>query len=245
MKRRISWLMVCALVLLTTAPSVAVEAQSARQREAIFCAQLGERQRTILDGLTNRLNSYVAAFEKQTSDQVLRRQQLDERLMALRIQADEKRASSYVLMENNQVGEEEKSVARTYAEKVTSAVQTRRAAFDQARISFQQTIDSLLAERDQAMREAMSTFQQAVNAALSKAAGQCSTSRADISEARRQLVAALKQARLNYNDSLQARQDYRSSVRDAAAIRNAAFKVATESFQLTMQQLRTEYQLLP
>lgn len=223
----------------------ATQAQSVRQREAVFCSQQVDRQSNILQEFTKRAEAYETAVTRQTDAQAARRQKLSERLIETRLRADEKRSGSFAIMEQGRPDDASRSRVRAYADAVDAAVQQRRSAYDQARLEFQRSVDDLLKSRDESMRAAMTAFRQTAEDALETAVRQCESGGTEAAEVRRSLIAALRQARLSFNDKLQARPDFRAEVRAAATARNAAFDAATESFQVAMQQLRATYSELP
>lgn len=223
---------------------VSVSAQSVSEREAEFCGRQAERRQAVDRGFSARSASYDEAVRSQSENQAARRNRLDEGLARSRAQADITRRESYRLIREKQQSDEDRALAGTYAEEVDAAITARRAAYDQARAAFRQTVDNLLAGRDHDIRAAAAAFQASADTAMQSAAAQCTSARSDRAAARWQFINDLQSARLSYADRLRARQDFRTDAGEAVKVRNQAFRQATAEFQRAMQAVRAKYSAL-
>ncbi len=242
MKHHIRVLVLVFLLVLFS--PVVSSAQEAGEREAVFCSNQEQRQSKIAQDFVTRIENYRNAVDKQTENQVTRRNNLDRELAVARGEADIVRNQSYELIKEKQGSEEGKALAETYATEADAAISARRAAYDQARTTFHSTVDDLLGARDKEMGLAIANFQTNANVAMSVATGVCDSVGSDRVAGREQLIEELKNARLAYAERLRTRQDFRAGVRAAIVARNEAYKAATAEFQKTMLTLREKYSAL-
>lgn len=219
----------------------AVQAQGASQRVEAFCETHPERRSAIINGLTERTEAYEQAVNRQSDNQAERRNRLDEALIKKRAEADIRRGQSYQLIMEKQQSDEAKALASAYAAEVDAAVTARRIAYDQARADFRTAVDGLLVARDQDMRGAISAFRASAESTTRTAEEECARDGSEQAAIRQQLIRGLQSARLDYNQRLRDRQDFRVGVREAIKTRNETYKSATTEFQRAMQSIRDKY----
>lgn len=229
------------IALLSLLLPVGAGAQANNARQEAFCSQQSERQTKVLDKFTNRIEKYSDAKRTQTQNQSARRNGRDEAVASARTEADFRRAESFSILASKQDTEERIRKVKQFALEVKVAVDGRRAAYDEARIVYQDTIDRLLSERTGAMDKVISIFQDKTRLALESATGQCSNNPTERAEIRQLMIADLKQARAKFNEELRNRPDYKQAVGQAIKARREAFRVATRTFEQAMQQIQTKY----
>lgn len=241
MKRIFKSVSVAALLVLVLPGSIVAQGNSTENRG--FCNTQANRQIKIREDLSERIKSYDESKVTQSQNQKIRRQKREDAIANARAKADLLRAESYDLIIKKQDTDEEKNMARAFAAEVDAAVSERRQSYDLARATFEDTVENLLASRDTEVTRAVGVFNIGVGGIMKNASKLCENS-ANPAEVRQQIVAELKQARVDFNEKLRARSDFKEDIKHAVQVRREAYEAATKTFQQRMQSIQEKYAAL-
>lgn len=220
-------------------------AQNIAERQEAFCALVKSRQASVNDSFARQIETYEQALNLAKTKHQYSRSKSAEAIIQARTRADHKRSASYELIKSKQATEENRQLTEKYAAKVEEAIKVRREAFDRARSEFQKEVDRILGRRDDTLRKAVNEFQEVANNAFNTAENDCNNNKpSDRPRIRQTAINRLTDARLDFDDMIKARQDFKSAVRSAARTRKQAYDDAVAEFERSMRSIRTEFSSL-
>ena len=199
-----------------------------------FCTNLPTEANTITTKLNGLISTANQAWTNRNTKWVALEQQVDQQVAAARLKADATRAQDFTQLMAKAKTSTETTAVQTYEASVNSAVTTRRAAYDAARVTFRAGVNSAIAARQTTVTGQFDTFQSSVNSAISTAEANCSSDPSSGATVRTTLQASLKSTRLAFDSDRTSDSKINTQIQLLANARNNAFSSADQTFQTSM-----------
>jgi hypothetical protein len=214
------------------------EGRSSVVKQSPFCAQLPSKVTQITTNMANNKAKVPKAQINRTQKITSDRNKVDQEIAADRAKWDQDRQNNYTKLEAKATIDAQKNAVKTYESTITSAIATRRAAYDAARTTYRDAVDVAISSMQSQVDSQILTFNNAVNAAISAAETSCSADASNRTAIRTQFISDMGTARQNYQSDRKSDDNLGSTIKQLAQDRNASFKAADDVFKTTAESAR-------
>jgi hypothetical protein len=235
---------VFAIMAALSAPSVMAQGQPGGNNEAGraagkanvcsgFEAQIGN--------LVGNVSNRVGKIESDRSEKEVRRanqwKEFETNRNELRVREDANLSARFSKLDEVGKTDAEKQAISAFQAAIENALKAKRAAMDAAIKAFQDGTETLLSSRKTAVSNSFSGMQAAFQAAADKAEADC-TAGVTRQTVRTDFMAALKNARKNFDSAQKSVNDFSVSMKSLVDAKQAAFKKAQDDFKAAVTQAR-------
>lgn len=194
-----------------------------------FCSSLGALETKIIESATERLTKAKSNYDAHMAKFETRKSEAKTKLDSTRAQADAQWATRMAELEAKAKTDAHKAAVATFGSTVTSLVEVRREAVNQAHQTFLAGMNSLRGDRSADLEEALKAYKAGIEVAFDTAEASCEGG-ATPATVREQLRTDLSAVRDNFKQSrgdIGIRDDYKA-LREA---RVAEAKQARDTFR--------------
>lgn len=235
---KLSAVLVLGLLAVLVRPA---EAQSVTDRLAAVCTNVETRWQSVDRSLTDLQQQLSDRSGEFTDTADNRRGELDDELNQLHKKIDNRYKLWYDTAKDDAETDKEKAAVETFYTELQRLVGVRRQAFQDARTTFRQEVDTLRGQRLQATNSRVDQLRSATDSAFASAQDACDGQRLELANIRKDFVENLKNARLEYASFRRDSGTYRDQIATAINTRNQSMRDALRLFEQGFQQALSDF----
>ena len=201
-----------------------------------FCSSLPALETKIIESATERLTKAKSSYDAHMAKFETRKTDAKSKLDSARAQADAQWATRMAELEGKAKTDAHKAAIATFGTTVTSLVEERREAVNQAHQTFLAGIDGLRGDRSADLETALKAYKAGIEAAFDTAEASCSdgVAPATVREQLRTDLSAVRDAFKQSRGDIGIRSDYKA-LREA---RVAEAKQARDTFRSKFEEAK-------
>lgn len=227
-------------LLVSTAPVFAEDGTSIKGRidTGTFCTTgLPALKSKLLTEFDKRKGNRESKRDEVSNKRSEDRSNWDATVTKARDTANTVRDTEFGELQDKASTETQKQAVTLFVSTVKTAIATRRAAYDKARETFRNGVDTLVSSHKTQADGQVSNYRSMIVTAFTKAENSCSSGTA-ASDVVSTLKTDLSNARKTFQDGRQADTDFSDQIKTLEKTRKNAIDAATKAFKETMEQAR-------
>lgn len=223
-------------------PQALAESNNAAIKTSPFCTNLATESAKVKANLTELSSKLSAAWVQQGATKTTDWQQVDQKVSANRAAADAKLIDSLTKLAEKATSDNQKQAITDYAAAVNAALTTRRNDTDNARITFRNAVNNLMASRQETVTAQLNTFIDSVDTAIATAKDVCTSDPTSGVATHKIYQDSLAEARTTFQNNRSGNDKIKTELTILSAARDDNFKTIDAAFKASMTAAKTTLQ---
>lgn len=212
-------------------PAFAVEKTTTQTKESAFCTELSANAAKITSGIATTATKWTAAKSQRILQMTTNDAKWDQAITANRAKWDQQRQADFTKLEAKAKTTAQMTATKVYETTIINDVAARRAAYDQARLTYRQAVMQDITTRQSVTDGQVSTLKASADSAIAAATEGCVSAPTTGPAIRTAFQARLKAAREAYTASRKGDETTTGQIKQLGVQRDASFKVADNLFE--------------
>jgi len=234
--KKLSILIISSILILAPVLILAQgKGQGSENKKGGSCNLISQMQSRIMEKMNKGKGNLNGKHEEVKNRLQERKQEREMKLEQKREKWDENREDHFTKLQERAGTDEQKQAVTKFVETITTAVSTRRDAFDQAIGDFQEGLDGIQGSRADILETAMESYEQGIGQAFEKAEQDCEDE-VDIKTVRNNLRDDLKDIRDQYREDVQQFQGHGEDIQALVEIKKESMNDAKDEFKEILEE---------